>query len=72
MTDEEAYELLVKYSGRNGIAMQSEMLSHIGVEKTMDYLLSQYKTGVPLEFEKWLFQGLTYLNNKLKNQAINN
>ena len=65
MTDKEAYELLVKYSGEKGLVMQREMLRNVGIDKTMKSILQNYKVKVPDEFKIWMKQGLTYLNKKM-------
>lgn len=65
MSDKEAYELLVKYSGKKGLIQLSEMIRHIGVERTAEIILKQYKQQVPDEFKEWMLQGLTYLSKMM-------
>ena len=65
MTDKEAYELLVKYSGEKGLIQQREMIRQIGVEETAKLILSQFKQKVPDDFKVWLMQGMNYLSKTM-------
>lgn len=65
MSNEEAYELLVKYSGEQGILMQKEMLRQVGVKSTFEMIKKSYGKKLPHEFKSWMKQALEYLNNKM-------
>lgn len=71
MEDREAYELMCKYSGDEGLIKISEMVHLIGVEGAVKALCETYsEKGVelPEEFIAWMRQAISYSSNtKLKN-----
>lgn len=69
MTDEEAYELLVKYSGEKGIVLIKEMIHIAGVDIALKNMERSYnKNGheISNEFKDWMRQAFTYLAESIK------
>lgn len=72
MTDQEAYELMVKYSGNDGIARLQDMIHRVGVESTIDKVIEVYEgetKSIEPEFRNWMRQAINYLHKK--NQNVN-
>lgn len=71
MTDREAYELMCKYSGDEGLVKISEMVHLIGVDMTVIKLAETYSEkgiDLPEEFINWMRQAILYSSNaKLSN-----
>jgi hypothetical protein len=64
ITNKEAYQLMVKYSGDNGISILKTLVQAIGIENTADLITESYTekgVNVPEEFKDWMRQGLNYL-----------
>jgi hypothetical protein len=64
ITNKEAYQLMVKYSGDNGISILKTLVQAIGIENTTDLITESYTekgVNVPEEFKDWMRQGLNYL-----------
>lgn len=69
MTGKEAYELMVKYSGEEGLFMLREMVHNIGIEGTIVVIQNQYeKKGGVLsdEFKDWIRLSLNYMDEQNK------
>lgn len=67
MTDEESYELLIKYcGGETGLIKVRQMIHTVGIEGTINLVLESYEEQgkvVPEEFQDWMRQSYTYLSN---------
>jgi len=64
MTDREAYELLVKYSGEKGIVLIKEMIHVAGIDKALENMEWAYKKNgkeINQEFKDWMRQAFEYL-----------
>lgn len=70
MTDEEAYELMVKYGGgKRGMTMINEMLHLVGIEGAFNNInisfVNREKKEMPEDFKAWMIQALTHAYRKL-------
>jgi hypothetical protein len=70
MTDKEAYDLFVKYSGgEKGILMVREMIHLVGVSKAVENMVVSYsKSGQIIngDFKEWMTQAFTYLQDQMQ------
>lgn len=69
MTDEEAYKLLVKYSGEQGISLIQEMIHVAGIDKAIENTIWAYEKRhftVGQDFKDWMRQAFNYLITKTK------
>lgn len=70
MTDKEAHELLIKYSGgEKGLAMVREMISIAGVDTAVkNTIISAEKSGkqLPEDFKYWIKQAYEYVNQQMQ------
>jgi hypothetical protein len=71
MTNEEAYELFVKYNTEDSIQTTMRMIHTVGVDGTLKQLEHVFKEmerkDMPEDYREWLTQSLTYLANKISN-----
>lgn len=76
MSDKEAYELLVKYSGgEHTLTMIREMIHIAGIEiavKNTLIAMSNQKKGkvIPEDFAAWVYQSFRYIQNQMQ-QPLN-
>jgi hypothetical protein len=64
MTDKEAYDLLVKYSGEKGISLVKEMIHVAGIDKALENIEWAYKKNgqqITEEYRQWMRQAFNYL-----------
>lgn len=64
MTDKEAYELLVKYSGEKGIVLIKEMIHIGGIDMALKNMEQAYESSgqkIKGDFKQWMRQAFTYL-----------
>lgn len=69
MTDKEAYELLVKYSGEQGIVMIKEMIHEVGIDKALENINKVYVShGQPInnDIKWWIRQAFKYIVESTK------
>lgn len=67
MTDKEAYDLLLKHAGEQGISLTREMIHIGGMEKAIENTVKVYEEKyfkVGKDFKIWLRQAFNYLVNK--------
>ena len=65
MTDKEAYELMVKYAGPQGVKMLTEMIHLVGVKKTVENIIKVWSGEMPEDFKAWMFQGAKYIKARM-------
>lgn len=67
MTDKEAYELLVKYSGgEQGLLKTKELVHVLGINEAVEMMAKVYKNAgkpLPPDFKEWMRQAFTYMAN---------
>lgn len=73
MTDQEAFELLVKYSGGEvGLSKIKAMILLVGVDKTVSNIIgvgkNKHKKGWNDEFSNWIKQSVLYLEQKMETE----
>jgi hypothetical protein len=64
MTDKEAYELLLKYSGEKEIVLIKEMIHVAGIDKAVENTIWAYEKlhfKVGQDFKDWMRQAFTYI-----------
>lgn len=74
MSNEEAYELLIKYlGGEKGVMMIREMIHHVGVDEAVENMIETYhdlKQKPTEEFKQWMKQAFEFMKNKMQ-QPLN-
>lgn len=67
MSDKEAYELLVKYSGgEQGLLKTKELVHALGIDGAVSMMADVYKNAgkpLPLDFKEWMRQAFTYMSS---------
>lgn len=74
MTDLEAYEIMLKYSGgEKTMLMVRDMIHSVGIDaavKNMGIAMIEAGQEVPKEYQKWMKQAFRHIQSKM-NEPLN-